>query len=108
MTPIHKLKGITSRERSLLEKSQILTVEQLWIAVGKDETEIDRLGNVIGSRSRLLELLTTDGLRQTSTLGDSWLARHWLDLLLGLVLIVMIFLLGERVCRLLPCCTKLI
>lgn len=97
MTPIHKLKGITTRERLLLEKNDILTVEQLWTAVGKDESEIERVGNLLGSKSRLLELLTADGLRQTRTLGDSWIGRHWLDLVLGLVLLMIIILLMVRV-----------
>jgi len=92
MIPINKLEGITSDEAQRLASEDIDTIEQLWICVGKGESEIDRISALIGGRIRLVELLTKEGLRKSSNLGDSWIARHWLDLTLIFALIIVIVL----------------
>ena len=92
MTPIRKLEGITPDEAQRLASAGIGSVEQLWICVGKGESEIDRISALIGDRTRLMELLTKEGLRKSSNLGDSWIARHWLDLTLVFALIIVIVL----------------
>lgn len=92
MTPIAELKGIKPDEARLLKSNGVGTIEQLWICVANGESELDRLGDVMGSRSRLITLLTAEGLRESRTLGDSWIARRWLDLTLALVLILMTLL----------------
>jgi hypothetical protein len=97
MTPISKLKGITPDEAQRLASKGIDTIEQLWICVGKGETEIDRISALIGDRIRLMELLTEEGLRKSGSLGDSWIARHWLDLTLLFALIIVIVLIVRAV-----------
>lgn len=92
MTPITKLKGITSDEAQLLASKGIDSVEQLWICVGKGEAEIERIGTLIGDKKRLVELLTEDGLRQSSSTGNSLIARHWLDFVVIITFIVLTLL----------------
>lgn len=92
MIPIPKLKGITPDEAQLLASKGIDSVEQLWICVGKGEAEIERIGTLIGDKKRLLELLTEDGLRQSSSLGESQIVRHWLDIAFIFALIVLTLL----------------
>lgn len=95
MTEIRKLKGITVCEAGILELHKIRTVEQLWICVGNGESEIDRIGTLIGDKNRLINLLTDEGLRQSRSLGDSWIARHWLDVTLIFTLTVLtVFIVG--------------
>lgn len=89
MTPITKLKGITSDEAQLLASKGIDSVEQLWICVGKGEAEIERIGTLIGDKKRLLELLTEDGLRQSR---NSLIVRHWLDFVVIITFIVLTLL----------------
>ena len=92
MTPIIKLKGITSDEAQVLAGKGIDSVEQLWICVGKGEAEVERIGTLMGDKRRLIELLTEDALRQSASGGDSRIVRHWLDLVLIIALIVLTLL----------------
>jgi|SRR6185503_1248412 hypothetical protein len=92
MIPINKLKGISPDEAQLLASKGIDSVEQLWISVGKGEAEIERIATVFGEKKRLIELLTEDGLDQSSTIGDSRIARYWLDLVIIIALIVLTLL----------------
>lgn len=97
MTDIGKLEGITPDQARILEQNNIRTIEQLWICVGNGESEIDRIGTLIGDKSRLMDLLTMEGLRESRSLGDSWIANHWLDLTFISTLIVVTVLIVRAI-----------
>jgi len=84
MADIGKLKGITITEAKALRKSELKTVEDLWLRIAADdglESLMDQSGI---EKNRLIDLLVEEGMRQPGFVRG-WLRRHWLDVLILLL-----------------------
>src|SRR5688572_10738990 len=83
---IAALQGITTVEADMLRHGGVTTVDDLWIAIARDDNfsgGIDVLAEQFGvPRDRLVELLTLQALREARTSRESWRERHWRKLLL--------------------------
>jgi len=97
MADIRKLKGISKSERDLFRACGINTVEDLWLSI--DEGKGGVAGLATRSRiekSRLIELLVAEGMRQPGRFGSSWLKNHWLDIFVIAVMLILGFGIRQR------------
>ena len=94
MADISKLKGITEDETAKLRAAKVQTVEQLWLRISEEQDNgLTPLATQTGIKTeRLLDLLVTEGLRNTGKFGSSWLKQHWLDLVMIAGLLALIAL----------------
>jgi SAF domain len=92
MTDIDKIPSISPAEIAALRSQNILTITDLWQRVGKDFNQgINSLAEQTNIEpKRLVELLKSQALLESESRGASWPARHWLELaLLALLLLVL-------------------
>lgn len=95
MIRIDKIPGIKPDEADVLRLQNIRSISDLWSRIGQDfDLGIDNLADDTGiEKSRLIELLKTQALREIKRQG-SWAGRHWLELaILALLLLVLALLL---------------
>jgi hypothetical protein len=92
MTDIAELKGIGPDEAERLRDNGIATLDDLWARVGEDFNEgiVQVANNAKIEPQRLIDLLADQGVREARQGDDSWLKRHWFDvvLIMGLVFLV--------------------
>jgi len=92
MANIRRLKGIDRAEVDRLRGAGIQTIEQLWVRISPEQDNgfTDLANKARIDQSRLIELLSTEGLRRTGKPGARWLKKHWLDvvLIIGMLLLV--------------------
>ena len=97
MADIRKLKGISKSESELFRKCGINTVEDLWLSI--DEGKGGPAGLATKShieKSRLIDLLVAEGMREPGRFGASWLKSHWLDIFVLAITLLLVLGIWRR------------
>jgi hypothetical protein len=93
MPDISKLKGISKPEIQKLRAAGVQSIEQFWLRISEEgDNGFSDLASKTGiNQVRLMNLLSTEGVRHAGKFGSSWLRKHVLDfvLMLGLLLLVL-------------------
>jgi hypothetical protein len=92
MVKIDKIPGVTQNEIAALRSQGIQTVTDLWQRVGGDFNQgINSLaGQANIEPERLIELLKSQALKESESNDASWPARHWLELVLLVLLLLVV------------------
>jgi hypothetical protein len=92
-TDLFKL-PLTYEEAEKLCGSGIETLDSLWSYIGYEyDRGIDSLADETGiHKSRLIELLSTQAVREARVVGSSWISRHWFDVIIVLVILIVVIL----------------
>lgn len=91
MSDLSKLKTIRESDVESLRACGVNTIEDLWLRISEEQdNELASLADKSGiKKERLIDLLATEGQRQSGRLGSAWIKQHWLDLLVvGIVLVL--------------------